>query len=154
MKNSELISRLEGDLEKLLAPSGVEVVDVQYLSAHGNMVLRVFIDVPGKSVDLNTCERVSRQISSWLDDKDPIDGPYLLEVSSPGIDRILKKDRDFERFNGQKVKVQLKEKWNNKRNIIGMLAGYNENEILIDGEEQRMAIPRHIISKVRLMAEI
>lgn len=154
MQVRELTARLEEDLEVLLQGMGLEVVDVQYLSVEGSMVLRVFIDNPEKGVDLNTCEAASRTISKWLDLKDPIPGgSYLLEVSSPGIDRILKKDRDFERFKGSKVKVKMKQKFEGQRHIQGELTGYDQESIMVKAEDKEWILPRNGIAHTRLDPE-
>ncbi|MGE5381155.1 MAG: ribosome maturation factor RimP [Methylocystaceae bacterium] len=155
MQNHELVARLEEKLEVLLQPKGLEVVDVQYLSFEGSMVLRIFIDNPETGVDLQTCERTSRVISEWLDINDPIPGDsYLLEVSSPGIDRILKKDRDFKRFEGSQVKVKLKQKIDGQRNLKGILVGYDPESITIMVDDKSWQLPRAQIAYTRLDPEI
>lgn len=155
MQNQEIAALLEENLEVLLQSLGLEVVDVQYLSYEGSMVLRVFVDNPELGVDLSTCERASRAISEWLDINDPIPGGgYLLEVSSPGLDRILKRDRDFNRFMGSEVKVKLKQKMSGQRNLVGKLTGFDTQDIVILVGEEEWKIPRTQIAHCRLEPEI
>ncbi|MGE5454532.1 MAG: ribosome maturation factor RimP [Methylocystaceae bacterium] len=154
MQNQEVAALLEEPLEVLLQTQGLEVVDIQYLSVEGSMVLRVFIDHPELGVNLNTCAQASRLISEWLDKKDPLPGgSYLLEVSSPGIDRVLKKDRDFERFMGSMVKVRLKQKVDGQRNLIGKLSAFDSENIFLLVDEKEWRLPREI-AQVRLEPEL
>jgi len=155
LQNQEITARLEVDLEELLQPQGLEVVDVQYLSVEGSMVLRVFIDHPDLGVDIKTCERASRAISEWLDVNDPIPvGGYLLEVSSPGLDRILKKDRDFARFIGSVVKVKLQQKIDGQRNLSGKLVNYDSENIMLLALDKEWILPRDQIAHARLDPEL
>lgn len=100
---------IEAAAEALLAPAleaeGMEIVDVEYVRER-NWILRLYIDKEG-GVDLNDCQKVSEEAGRILDEKDLIPGNYLLEVSSPGVDRVIKKDRDFARFAGSEVDVKL-----------------------------------------------
>lgn len=97
-------------LEKLLAPAieenGVELYEMEFVKEGGNRILRLFIDKEG-GVDLNDCERVSRAVSAVLDEHDPIDAAYRLQVGSPGIDRRLSRPEHFQKHIGQKVLVKL-----------------------------------------------
>ena len=98
MGRKEIEKAVETLLEPCLEKEGIELVDVEYVRER-DWILRIFIDKEG-GVDLNDCQHISEEAGALLDEKDLIAGNYLLEVSSPGIDRILKKDKDFRRFAG------------------------------------------------------
>ena len=93
------------EVEKIIAGSDLELVDVEYVRER-NWYLRVFIDKKG-GVDLEDCQSVSEKLSKVLDEKDPIGDNYLLEVSSPGLDRVLKKEKDFIRYQGRTVDIHF-----------------------------------------------
>ena len=134
--------------------SGMELVHLEMRRESGGMVVRLFIDKEG-GVTLDDCAHVSRQLSARLDAEDPIEGRYTLEVSSPGLDRPLSRDRDFERFAGQRVKVTTESPIDGQRNFIGRLAGLMAGAVhlvLEDGREVR--IPRNRISRACLQEEI
>ena len=108
VKRAEAIARLQVIAENVAAPLGIEVVEVEWKGSGRNQLLRIFIDkVTG--VTHTDCELISHQVSSILDADDPVSGSYELEVSSPGVERKLKKVADWRRFIGQKAKVVLKE---------------------------------------------
>lgn len=108
MKREEVIAKLEEIAERVAAPAGIEIVELELKGAGKAQLLRIYIDKP-EGVTHGDCELVSRQMSEILDQEDPIPGTYQLEVSSPGVERNLKKWKDWERFIGQKVKVVFKE---------------------------------------------
>lgn len=134
--------------------SGMELVHLEMRRESGGTVVRLFIDKEG-GVTLDDCAHVSRQLSARLDAEDPIEGRYTLEVSSPGLDRPLSRDRDFERFAGQRVKVTTESPIDGQRNFIGRLEGLMAGAVhlvLEDGREVR--IPRNRISRACLQEEI
>lgn len=100
---------IELEAERLLEPAlkqlGIELIDVEYVRER-NWILRVFIDKEG-GVDLNDCQQISEKAGELLDEADLISANYMLEVSSPGLDRVLKKDKDFLRYAGEEVDVKL-----------------------------------------------
>ena len=101
---------IESTIEELVQPiidtNNFELVDVEYVKEAGEYYLRIFVDKEG-GISLNECEVVSRALSEILDVKDPIKDNYYLEVSSPGLDRPLKKDKDFVRYQGRDVEINL-----------------------------------------------
>jgi ribosome maturation factor RimP len=117
------------------------------------MVFRVFID-HADGVDLDLCEKASRMISGILDREDPIPQAYTLEVSSPGLDRVLKKDRDFERFSGHKVKLKTFEAIDGQKKFTGTLVGLIDGKIILETEEKRVSIPRESTTQVRLVVDL
>ena len=129
------------EIEKLVLPitdaNGLELVDVEYVKEGGEFFLRVYIDKEG-GVSLNECELVTRALNPILDEKDPIKDNYYLEVSSPGLDRPLKKDKDFVRYQGRDVEIKLYKPINGSKLPEGELVGLTEDKnitVIIDNEE-------------------
>ncbi len=108
MKALDVEQRVAGLVGPLLDERGLELVDVDFTVEHGRHVLRIYIDRPG-GVTLGDCTDISRELSTLLDVEDFIPGSYTLEVSSPGLDRPLKSERDFSRHIGGKVRIRTKE---------------------------------------------
>ena len=106
MALKSVIETVEPLLSPVISEQGCELYDIEYVKEGGDRILRLYIDKDG-GVDLNDCERVSRASEAVLDDKDPIPAAYVLEVSSPGIERKLKKDSHYARYTGEKVLVRL-----------------------------------------------
>ena len=128
--------------EELLAPivelNGFELVDVEYVKEAGNWYLRGYIDKPG-GITVNDCETVSRAFSDKLDENDFIEDSYIMEISSPGLDRPLKKEKDFKRSLGEEVEVRTYRAIDHQKEFIGILDGYDKDTVTIayeDGEKQ------------------
>jgi ribosome maturation factor RimP len=147
----EIIAKIVEICERVAEPEGIEVVDVQLLGAGRGRLLRIFIDRPqggspdgGSGEELHgvshaDCEFISRQVGTILDIEDVIPGDsYTLEVSSPGLERKLFKERDFERFVGQKAKVTLREPVENQRHWEGKLAGISEGIVALEPTNGRV----------------
>ncbi|MZP31120.1 ribosome maturation factor RimP [Heliobacterium undosum] len=128
---------------------GLELVDVEWVKEGGNWYLRIFIDKES-GIEMEDCQEVSRRIDEILDREDPVAHGYSLEVSSPGIDRPLKSDRDYERFQGETVRITTFAPVNGAKEHLGELAGKNETSILIMQNDEEMAIPLTQVSSVRL----
>ena len=143
-------------MRALIEPSveglGYELVDVELAGGGPNAVLRVYIDSEA-GIDLKDCETVSRQLSALLDVEDPIAGQYTLEVSSPGLDRPLVKRVDFERFAGELVKVKVLEPVLGRRNFTGQLLGLEGEQVLLEMDKERYAIPLDNIERARLVPQ-
>lgn len=132
---------IESTIEEIVLPitdsNGFELVDVEYVKEAGEYYLRVYIDKEG-GISLNECEVVSRALSEILDVKDPIKDNYFLEVSSPGLDRPLKKDKDFVRYQGRDVEIKLYKPLNGSKQFEGELVGLTEDKnikVIIDDNE-------------------
>ena len=136
-------------VEPLLEGSGVELVDVEYVKEK-DWYLRVFIDRP-EGVGIEDCQSLSEKLEKLLDERDVIPEQYILEVSSPGLDRVLKKPRDFERERGKQVDVSLYEPLDGEKVIVGTLDGYDGAALTLDGREP---IPKGKIAQVRLHIDI
>ncbi len=146
-------SRVEAQVAALVEPcieeQGLELVDVEYVKEGSHWYLRIFIDKEG-GVDLNDCQRVSQAIGAKLDQADPISQAYMLEVSSPGLERPLKKDADFARFKGELVTVHTFAPYQGFKEFTGYLAGLENDRILLEFQEQTISIPRDLVSKAHL----
>ncbi len=146
-KVTEVVSDIALPLAKQV---GVELYDVEFVKEGPDYYLRVFIDKEG-GVDINECEAVSRLLDPALDEADPIDTPYFLEVSSVGLDRQLKKEKDFLHFMGHPIEVKLYRPMEGRKEWCGILSGYSEgvftlrladeNEIEIKCEDAAMIRP-------------
>jgi ribosome maturation factor RimP len=120
-------------LDPVVAALGYELVDLDVRVGRNGM-LRLYIDRPAgtEGVTLGDCELVSGQVGAFLDVEDPLPWSYVLEVSSPGLDRRLRKTSDFERFAGSEVKVELKRAVEGRRRFRGTLKGVEGDEVAVD----------------------
>ena len=135
--------------ETLLDGSGVELVDVEYVKEK-DWYLRVFIDKP-EGIGIEDCQSLSEKLEEKLDAEDVMPEPYILEVSSPGLDRVLKKPRDFDRERGKDVDVSLYEPLDGEKLLVGKLEGFDGAALLLEGREP---IPKEKIAQVRLHIDI
>ncbi len=149
---SQLVSQLEKLAAPILEAAALELVEVQFRREPLGWVLRLFIDGPG-GVSLGDCQRMSRQLSLALDVEGIIDKPYNMEVSSPGLNRPLRKERDFLRFQGKKVRVKTSVPYQGQRNFHGYLLGLKEGEVLIDCGGRQVGIPLSSLVKANLEYE-
>lgn len=128
----------EQKTEEILLPimekNGFELVDVEYVKEGGSWYLRAYIDKPG-GINVDDCEIVSRELSDILDEKDFIDEAYILEVSSPGLGRPLKKEKDFKRSLGQEVEVRTYRMMDRKKEFIGILKDHDKDTVTIEMED-------------------
>ena len=115
----------------LAQKENVEIVDIEYVREEGKNILRIYIDTE-KGVNLDLCAKMSNLFGTELDKADPISDNYVLEISSPGIDRILKKEKDFERFKGFRIKVTTIKSINNQKHFKGNLVAVGNEKIVVD----------------------
>ena len=143
------MNKVESQTESLMADilqgTDYELVDVEYVKER-DWYLRVFVDKAG-GIDLDDCQTLSEQLGAKLDETSIINGAYILEVSSPGIDRILKKDKDFIREAGKVVDVTLYAPLNGKKIFVGELEGRDEKFLRLKDTEP---LPREKVAQVRL----
>ena len=138
-------ARVENLMQEMLEGTDFELVDVEYVKER-DWYLRVFVDKVG-GIDLDDCQMLSEKLGEILD-KDPIiESAYILEVSSPGIDRVLKKDKDFLREAGKKIDVTLYAPIDGKKILVGTLKARDENFLYLENFEP---LPREKIAQVRL----
>ena len=133
-RREEYESKTEALLIPILEEKGYEMVDVEYVKEGSSWYLRAFVDKPG-GITINDLESVSRRLSDLLDEKDFISDAYILEVSSPGLGRPLKKDRDFDRSIGEEIEVHLYRSLNGNKQYIGLLKSYDKDTITIEDED-------------------
>lgn len=142
----------EAKTEELLQPIaekyGVDIYDVEYVKEGSDFYLRAYIDKP-EGVNINDCENVSRVLSDVLDEKDFIQDAYILEVSSPGLGRTLKKDRHLEKSIGQDVELKLYKPQNGQKEYEGNLIRFDENSITIEAEGE-ITFAREDIAIIKL----
>jgi ribosome maturation factor RimP len=139
-------------VEPVLEDMDFELVDVEYLSRHGKWVLRLYIDKEG-GVTLDDCARVSREIGDLIDVKDIIIHEYALEVSSPGLDRPLKKEKDFEHAIGKKIKVKTVAPVKGRRNYTGYLRNFQKGILYMELENGLVHLPWKEVEKASLVYE-
>ena len=137
----------------LVEENTFELVDVEYVKEAGEYYLRVYIDKPG-GINIDDCELVSRRLSDLLDEKDFIKDAYILEVSSPGLDRPLKKDKDFERNLGKEVELKTYKPMDKKKDFTGILKAFDADTVTVtvDGEDKTFA--RKEIALIRLFIDL
>lgn len=143
----------EQKTEELLLPimeeNGFELVDVEYVKEGGNWYLRAYIDKPG-GISVNDCELVSRRLSDLLDEKDYVEDAYILEVSSPGLGRPLKKEKDFKRSLGELVEVRTYRMIEKRKEFTGILKAYDEHTVTIEEDETERVFDKSEIALIRL----
>ena len=146
----------EQKAEALLAPivevQGFELVDVEYVKEAGNWYLRGYIDKPS-GITVNDCEAVSRLFSDKLDENDFIEDSYIMEISSPGLDRPLKKEKDFKRSLGKLVEIRTYRPVDKQKEFCGVLKAYDSNSVTIDEEGTDRIFDKKDIALVRLAIE-
>lgn len=135
--------------EPLALAGGCVLLDVEFVKEVGNWYLRLYIDRE-PPVDLNCCQSLSEQISAALDRADPLGQSYFLEVSSPGLNRPLKRESDFEHYNGRKILITLYAPWQGIKEYCGILRGLTEEVILVEQLDKITGIPRELVAKARL----
>lgn len=135
-KRESYEQRTEAILLPILEKHGFSLWDVEYVKEGGNWYLRAYIDKPD-GIGVNDCEVVSRELSDILDEEDYIEGSYILEVSSPGLGRPLKKDRDFERSMGEEVEIRTYRMIDRTKEFRGILKAYDKDSVTIEMEDSR-----------------
>ena len=150
-KVTELVARLAADA---VAAAGCELWDVEYVREAGQWYLRLYLDKEG-GVDIRDCEAVSRTVSDLLDEADPIENSYTLEVGSAGAERALKRPADFARFLGSPVLVKLYRARDGRKEFAGVLAGYDEDtgDVSLTVGEETLVFSQKETALVRLRVE-
>ncbi len=154
MKIEALETKIIDMIDPVINSLGIELVDIEVNKMSGKGLLRVYIDKEN-GVTIDDCKRVSREIEGVLDVEDPIPYAYVLEVSSPGLDRPLKKKEDYKRFTGRAVKIVTKEPVDKQNSLIGKLESAGDSEIVLGLQNDRkVTILYENISRARLEVEI
>ena len=144
--------RVESLIEKNINELGYELYDVEYAKGGKDYYLRIFIDKP-EGIDLNDCEKVNDGINDLLDQADYIKEQYFLEVSSPGIERTLRKDKHLKANIDNLVEVKLFKPFEKKKVIQGILKEFNKDILIIETEEKNIEIERKDISVIKTIYE-
>lgn len=151
MKRENVENLISSVVEDIIADTDLELVDVEYVRER-DWYLRVFLDKPD-GLDLDDCQMVSEKLSAFLDESDPIKENYLLEVSSPGLDRVLKKEKDFIRYNDSKVEIQLFKPLDGQKLIVGVLQGFDDENFTLLVEGEPLVVERAAVAQMRLHLE-
>ena len=143
-------SKVEAFLLPIMEENNFELVHVEYVKEAGTWYLRAYIDKEG-GFTVDDCEMVSRKLSDWLDEKDFIDDSYILEVSSPGLGRPLKKEKDFKRSMGEQVDIKLYRAIDRQKDFTGALSAYDDETVTIQYEDgSESTFNRKDIALIRL----
>ena len=148
-RKEESEQKAEALLSPIVESNGFELVDVEYVKEAGNWYLRGYIDKPG-GITVNDCETVSRAFSDRLDEDDFIEDSYIMEISSPGLDRPLKKEKDFARSIGKLVEIRTYRPIEKQKEFCGELTAYDNNSVTIDEEGTPRTFDKKDIALVRL----
>ena len=151
-QQAQIRRQVEELSESLVAAEGMELVDLEYRREGPRWMLRLFIDKEG-GVTVDDCARISRELGDLLDVKDIIPQAYVLEVSSPGLNRRVRKKEDFARFVGQKVQLWLIAPRDGRRKIVGDLIGVEGEEVVVAAVEGRFSVALKDIAKANLIYE-
>ena len=150
-----MVNHVEEKVERILADilqdRDIELVDVEYVKER-DWYLRVYLDKAG-GIEIDDCQMVSQELEAVLDAKDFISPPYILEVSSPGLDRVLKKPRDFVREKGKRVDVSLYAPMDGEKLLVATLDGLDEDKDEVVFAD-RAPLPRKAIAQIRLHIDI
>ena len=149
---AKITELVESMARPIVEEAGCELWDVEYVREAGTWYLRVYID-KAEGVDILDCENVSRVLSDRLDEADPIEGSYTLEVSSAGAERPLKRPGDFARFMGSPVAVKLYQARNGRKEFAGILAGYENGDVTITVGDTDMTFAKNEVALCRLRIE-
>ncbi|MEE8425114.1 MAG: ribosome maturation factor RimP [Elusimicrobiota bacterium] len=144
---------IEKEVEGALSSEAVELVDFRCHRHGGKTVLRFFVDKHG-GVTLADCEHLSKRIGAVLDALDAVHYAYSLEVSSPGLDRVLKKEKDFKRFAGHRVKLRLREPLEGRRKFSGYLRGFEEGRVVLENDGKSVRLELGGIEEARLDPDV
>ena len=148
-RREEYETRTQALLEPIAEANGVSVYDVEYVKEGKEYYLRVYIDKP-EGVNIQDCENVSRALSDTLDEEDFIPDAYILEVSSPGLGRVLKKDRHLEKSLGEAVELKTYKPIDNQKEFTGILRAYDDTSVTIEEDGILRRFERQDIATVRL----
>lgn len=152
MKNDILVDKLSQLIEPIVEQLNYELYHVEYIREQNENYLRVYIDKV-EGISLEDCEKVSRKLSDMLDEEDPISDSYYLEVSSPGIERILYNDKHLQKYLNHLVTVKLSKLFEGNRKYEGKLLNFSTESIEIEDEDTAISIPRNKIKRIILKGE-
>ena len=140
-------------IEPGLLADGLELVDVEFKKEGKNWILRIYIDREG-GVTLADCQKISRLAGDLIEVEEVIEPVYTLEVSSPGLNRVLKKEKDFLKYSGKKIYVQCHAPMDGRKKFTGILTGFIDQSIHLEVDGQHYTIPLNLVAKANLVIEI
>ena len=149
MKVTDLVA---GFAKPIVEEHGCQLWDVEYVREGSEYFLRLYLDKEG-GVDINDCEAISRAMDPILDEKDPIQGSYHFEVCSAGLERVLKRPSDFERFMGSNITVKLYRPRNGLKEIPCVLRGYEDGQVTVEAGKETITFAKSEVALVRLRVE-
>ena len=151
----KITTRTEELVKEIIINDDLEIVSVEYLKEGSNWVLRVYIEDREGNLSIEDCTRISRALSDKLDEEDFIDESYILEVSSPGVERPLRDEEDYNRFKGRKVYIKTYAPLNGKKEFTGTLEGLVDDtvNIILSDTDNKVEIPFKSIANARLSVE-
>ncbi|MDO4977467.1 MAG: ribosome maturation factor RimP [Eubacteriales bacterium] len=149
MKRTEIVARVEELVNPIIDENHFELVDVEYVKEGANWYLRVYADKEG-GININDCVLISRALEEKLDEEDFIADAYILEVSSPGLGRPLKKEKDFKRSIGEAVELKLYKAEDKQKEFEGILVAYTDDTVTLEIDEAEKVFERKNIAMIRL----
>ncbi|MDH8676589.1 ribosome maturation factor RimP [Fusibacter bizertensis] len=153
MKKKRVVDVVEDILTPFVKTHDMEIVDVEFVKEGPYRYLRVTIDKE-EPVTLDDCQLVSKYLNEQLDKVDPIEEQYFLEITSPGVERVLKKDKDYEKFKGRVIQLKLFHTFEGQKAITGTLVGLIDDHIVIENEAMgKIEIPKSKVSLAKLVVE-
>lgn len=152
MGKDSIVQSVTELIEPVVRDENLELVDVEYKKEGKNWYLRIYIDKDG-GVSVEDCQKVSRQIEDMIQIDEIIHSAYILEVSSPGLDRPLKKEKDLLRSIGKKVSVTTYSPIDKQRNFVGIIKGFSNQTLSLDVNGKSVAIPFEVIANTKLVIE-
>ena len=150
MKVTDIVAEFA---KPIVEAHGCQLWDVEYVREGSERFLRLYLDKPDGTVDINDCEAISRAVDPILDEKDPIPESYHFEVCSAGLERALKRPGDFERFMGSTVTVKLYRPRNGLKEIPGILRGYADGKVTVEAGKETITFEKSEVALVRLRVE-
>ncbi|MBL7203411.1 MAG: ribosome maturation factor RimP [Desulfobacteraceae bacterium] len=147
---SPVIKEVTALIEPVLDEMEIELVDIEYLSEQGRWILRIYVDKSG-GITLDACARVSREIGDLIEVKDIFHQGYVLEVSSPGLNRRLKKEKDFERAVGKNIKIRMVTPFEGQRNFRGSLQSFQDGILCLSVNDDLILLPYGDVEKANLV---
>ena len=150
MKVTEIVAEFA---KPIVEQHGCQLWDVEYVREGSERFLRLYLDKPDGTVDINDCEAISRAVDPILDEKDPIPESYHFEVCSAGLERALKRPGDFERFMGSAITVKLYRPRNGLKEIPGILRGYADGKVTVEAGKETITFEKSEVALVRLRVE-
>ncbi len=150
--SNKILESLMPQIESIVEKCGLELYYVDMPKKNGTDYLSIYIDKKD-GVTLDDCEKVSKNISDMLDEEDPIPFSYCLEVSSPGIERVLYNDKHLEKYTQCDINIKLKKSFNGIKKLTAALKGFNEDSIIVQYKDEETAILRNNIKEITLKVD-